>query len=75
MAKVAKMSMSQMHQRFRLRFEMSTQAWLTDLRLKEAQRWLRGTSLTISEIDLRAGFCDQASLNRAMQPVRATKPA
>ena len=75
MAQVAKMSMSQMHQRFRLMFEMSPQVWLTDLRLQEAQRWLRGTSLTISEIALRAGFSDQASLTRAMQRVRATTPA
>jgi AraC-like DNA-binding protein len=75
MAQVANMSMSQMHQRFRQLFEMSPQAWLTDLRLQEAQRWLRGTSLTISEIALRAGFCDQASLTRAMQRVRATTPA
>lgn len=75
MAQVAKMSMSQLHQRFRLLFEMSPQAWLTDLRLQEAQRWLRGTSLTISEIALRAGFSDQASLTRAMQRVRATTPA
>lgn len=75
MAQVARMSVSQLHQRFRLSFEMSPQAWLTDLRLQEAQRWLRGTSLTISEIALRAGFCDQASLTRAMQRVRATTPA
>lgn len=75
MAQVANMSMSQLHQRFRLLFEMSPQAWLTDLRLQEAQRWLRGTSLTISEIALRAGFCDQASLTRAMQRVMGTTPA
>lgn len=75
MAQVTNMSMSQLHQRFRQLFEMSPQAWLTDLRIQEAQRWLRGTSLPISEIALRAGFSDQASLTRTMQRVSATTPA
>lgn len=75
MAHAAGMSISQLHQRFRLMFGQSPQAFLTDLRIQEAQRWLRGTSLSIAEIALRAGFCDQASLTRAMQRVSATTPA
>jgi AraC-like DNA-binding protein len=75
MAQVANMSMSQLHQRFRQLFAMSPQAWLTDLRIHEAQRWLRSTSLPIAEIALRAGFSDQAALTRAMQRVSATTPA
>ena len=75
MAQLANMSMSQLHQRFRQLFQMSPQAWLTDLRIREAQRWLHGTSLAISEIALRAGFSDQASLTRTMQRVSATTPA
>lgn len=75
MAQAANMSMSQMQQRFRQMFAMSPQAWLTQLRIQEAQRWLRGTSLPIAEIALRAGFCDQASLTRTMQRVSATTPA
>lgn len=75
MAQVANMSMSQLHQRFRQLFAMSPQAWLTELRIQEAQRWLRGTSLPIAEIALRAGFSDQASLTRTMQRLSATTPA
>lgn len=75
MAQVANMSMSQLHQRFRQAFDMSPQAWLTDVRIQQAQRWLRATSLPICEIALRAGFSDQASLTRAMQRVSATSPA
>jgi AraC-like DNA-binding protein len=75
MAEAANMSVSQLHQRFRQLFEMSPQAWLTDLRIQEAQRWLRETPLPISEIALRAGFSDQASLTRTMQRVSATTPA
>ena len=54
---------------------MSPQAWLTELRVQEAQRWLRGTALSIAEIALRAGFSDQASLTRTMQRLKATTPA
>nr|WP_240350617.1 AraC family transcriptional regulator [Pseudomonas viridiflava] len=75
MAQVANMSMSQLHQRFRQMFGMSPQAWLTELRIQEAQRWLRGTSLPIVEIALRTGFSDQASLTRTMQRVSATTPS
>lgn len=74
MAQAANMSISQLHQRFRQMFGQSPQAFLTDLRIQEAQRWLRGTSLSIVEIALRAGFSDQASLTRAMQRVSATTP-
>ncbi|EGH21831.1 AraC family transcriptional regulator [Pseudomonas ficuserectae] len=75
MAQVANMSMSQLHQRFRQLFAMSPQAWLTELRIQEAKRWLRGTSLPIAEIAMRAGFSDQASLTRTMQRLSATTPA
>lgn len=75
MAKAASMSLSQLHQRFRQTFGASPQAWLTDLRIQQARRWLAGTSLPIAEIALRAGFADQASLTRAMQRVSATTPA
>nr|WP_314490972.1 AraC family transcriptional regulator [uncultured Pseudomonas sp.] len=75
MANVAHMSLSQLHQQFRRSFDQSPQAWLTALRLNEARRWLRDTSLPIADIALRAGFSDQASLTRAMQRVNATTPA
>lgn len=75
MAQAASMSLSQLHQRFRQTFGASPQAWLTDLRIQQARRWLAGTSLPIAEIALRAGFADQASLTRAMQRVSATTPA
>jgi AraC-like DNA-binding protein len=75
MAQVACMSLSQLHQRFRQTFGASPQAWLTDLRIRQAQRWLRSTPLAIAEIALRAGFADQASLTRAMQRISATPPA
>lgn len=75
MAQVACMSLSQLHLRLRQTFGASPQAWLTDLRIQQAQNWLRSTNLPIADIALRAGFADQASLTRAMQRVSATTPA
>jgi len=75
MARVANMSLSQLHQRFRQVFAKSPQAWLTELRINDAQRWLRSTALPISDIALRSGFSDQAALTRAMQRVCSTTPA
>jgi AraC-like DNA-binding protein len=75
MAQVACMSLSQLHQRFRQTFGASPQAWLTDVRIQQAQHWLRSTPLAIADIALRAGFADQASLTRAMQRISATTPA
>lgn len=75
MAKVAAMSMSQLHQRFRELFKQTPQAWLAELRMQQAQRWLCDSALPIADIALRCGFSDQAALTRAMQRLCGTTPA
>jgi AraC-like DNA-binding protein len=75
MALAAAMSMSQLHQRFRQLFDQTPQAWLAELRMQEAQRWLRDSGLPIADIALRCGFSDQAALTRAMQRLCSTTPA
>lgn len=75
MARAAAMSLSQLHQQFRLRFDTTPQAWLAERRIHEARRWLRDTPLAITEIALRTGFSDQAALTRAMQRLCGTTPA
>lgn len=75
MARTADMSLSLLHQHFRLRFDKTPQAWLLELRIREAQRLLRDSPLAITEIALRTGFSDQASLTRAMQRLCGTTPA
>lgn len=74
MARTADMSMSQLHQRFWQLFGKTPQAWLADLRIDEAQRWLRSSSLPIADIALRTGFSDQAALTRAMRRLGCTTP-
>ena len=75
MASLAAMSLSQLHLRFRELFDTTPQAWLSQVRLRQAQRWLTETRLPIAEIALRCGFSDQAALTRAMSRVCGTTPA
>lgn len=75
MASLAAVSLSQLHLRFRELLDTTPQAWLTQVRLRQAQRWLTDTHLPIAEIALRCGFCDQAALTRAMSRQCGTTPA
>ncbi|NER60036.1 helix-turn-helix transcriptional regulator [Pseudomonas sp. MAFF212428] len=75
MAQVAGMSMSQLHQRVHQHLQTTPQAWLAQLRIQHAQRWLGDSSLPIAEIALRSGFSDQAALTRAMHRLCGITPA
>jgi len=75
MARVAIMSPGQLHRRFAERFDQTPQAWLADVRMQHARRWLADSNLPIVDIALRSGFCDQAALTRAMRRLCHTTPA
>lgn len=60
---------------FRQHLGMTPHAWLNDIRLREAERLLVGSSLPVAEIALRCGQSDQASLTRLMQRRHGTTPA
>ncbi|MDE1165305.1 MAG: AraC family transcriptional regulator [Pseudomonas sp.] len=75
MAQVAGVSASQLHQRFRTLYQTTPQAWLADLRIRQAQRWLADSTLPIADIAQRAGYSDQAALTRAMGRVCGTTPS
>lgn len=75
MANLAGVGLSRLHLLFHERFGQTPQAWLTDLRLRQAQRWLGDSRLPIVEIALRVGFSDQAALTRAMTRRQGISPA
>lgn len=75
MAQVACMSLRQLHQRVAQYLDATPQAWLAQVRLQHAQRWLGDSSLPIAEIALRCGFSDQAALTRAMHRLCGVTPA
>ncbi|WP_295463170.1 AraC family transcriptional regulator [uncultured Pseudomonas sp.] len=75
MATLTGVGLSRLHLLFHERFGQTPQAWLTDLRLRQAQRWLGDSRLPIAEIALRVGFSDQAALTRAMTRRQGISPA
>ncbi|WP_416423994.1 AraC family transcriptional regulator [Pseudomonas sp. App30] len=75
MARVAAMSVSQLHRRFAERYAQAPQAWLAQLRMRHACRWLAESRLPLADIALKVGFSDQAALTRAMRRLCDTTPA
>ncbi len=75
MARLAGLGLTRLHLLFHQRFGQTPQAWLTDLRLRQAQRWLGDSRLPIADIALRVGFSDQAALTRAMTRRQGISPA
>lgn len=75
MARVAAMSVSQLHKRLSERFDQTPQALLANLRMSHARKWLAESNLSIVDIALRLGFSDQAALTRAMSRLCNVTPA
>lgn len=75
MARVAAMSVSQLHRRVSERFDQTPQALLANLRMSHARKWLAESNLPIVDIALRLGFSDQAALTRAMSRLCNMTPA
>ncbi len=64
LASMAGFSVYQFEQRVRRLFQMSPLQLLHKLRLDEATRLLRETALSVGEIALRTGWCDQSAFTR-----------
>jgi AraC-like DNA-binding protein len=64
LAKQAKLSVYQFEQRVQRLFHMSPLQLLHKYRLDEGTRLLRETSLTLSEVALQTGWCDQSAFTR-----------
>ncbi|MCW4455088.1 AraC family transcriptional regulator [Flavobacterium sp. MXW15] len=67
MARLAGMSASALHARFRSELGQTPQAWLSQLRLRWAQEQLATGTLPIAQIAGLAGYSDQSALTRAMR--------
>jgi transcriptional regulator GlxA family with amidase domain len=63
-AKKVGLSVYQFEQRMQRLFQMSPLQLLHKLRLDEATRLLRETGLSLSEIALQTGWCDQSAFTR-----------
>lgn len=82
LAKLAKLSVSQLDRRFKAVFQMTPQQYVTRVRIHEATRRLMESDASIGDIAFATGFYDQAHFTRAFQSLmhctptqrRASKP-
>ncbi len=75
LARAAGMSARGIGYRFAVELHTSPLAYVRELRLREAERLLRKTSLGLVEIARRCGFYDQAHLSRVFRDHLACTPA
>ena len=75
MASVTGLSVSQFARQFKARTGLAPHRYLVQLRVDEASRLLRGSSMPIAEIATRCGFSHQEHLTRVMQAHLRTTPA
>lgn len=74
LAAVARMSVSSLERRFRELFKLSPMRYVTQVRVQAAAMKLRHTGLSISEIAVACGFCDQSHLHRHFKAARGLTP-
>jgi AraC-like DNA-binding protein len=75
LARASGMSTRGIGYRFSVELHTSPLAYVRELRVREAERLLRKSSLGLAEIARRCGFYDQAHLNRAFRAQLACTPA
>lgn len=75
MAQAANLSVSRLHTLFRDELQTTPHDWLLRCRLDQARAWLAGSSRSVADIAVAAGFADQTSLTRAMRKTLDTTPA
>ncbi len=74
LATMAGFSVYQFEQRVRRLFQMSPLQLLHKLRLDESTRLLRETEMTLGEIALQTGWCDQSAFTRNFTRYTGTSP-
>jgi transcriptional regulator GlxA family with amidase domain len=71
----ASLSVSQFNRQFRKRFDTTPHRYLASVRVNAACHLLISTDLSIAEIALRTGFCDQSHLTNQFVRFRGVTPA
>jgi AraC-like DNA-binding protein len=74
LAAACQLSPSHFSRCFRESFGTSVHQWLIMLRIDAAKNLLRETDLSLAEVGVRSGFCDQAAFSRAFTTLEGTTP-
>ncbi len=75
LAKLAKLSISQLDRRFKAVFQMTPQQYVARVRIHEATRRLVESDTSIGAIALQIGFYDQAHFTKAFRAVMGCTPS
>lgn len=74
LADTAHLSVSRFHKLFKTRLKTSPMEYVKGVRLAEACRMLREHDLTVGQIAIRTGFCDQFHLSREFKKRFGSSP-
>ena len=74
LATACQLSPSHFSRCFRQSFGTSVHQWLINLRIDTAKDLLRDPTLSLSEVGVRSGFCDQAAFTRAFTALEGITP-
>jgi AraC family transcriptional regulator len=74
MAQECNLSPSHFTQAFRQTMHMAPHQWLLRRRIESAKELLRDTDITIAEIAILCGFCDQSHLSRVFTRMQGCSP-
>ncbi len=75
LARKVGLSVSQFNRQFKRRFHSTPRAYLLNVRLNAARHFLVTTELSMSEIALRTGFCDQSHFSNQFVKVHGAPPS
>lgn len=74
MARHVSLSPSRLHALFQEKMNTTPQDWITELKIRQVQKWLARTDLSIADLAQRAGYSDQSVLTRVMRRVTGLTP-
>lgn len=75
LARECSLSPSHFAQAFRQTMHMAPHQWLLHRRIESAKKLLRGTDISIAEVALSCGFCDQSHLTRVFARIQGCNPS
>lgn len=75
MARRISLSPSRLYALFQEKMNTTPQNWLTDLKIRQVQKWLVRTDLPIAELAQRVGYSDQSALTKVMRRVTGKTPS
>ncbi|HEX7339434.1 MAG TPA: AraC family transcriptional regulator [Rhodanobacteraceae bacterium] len=75
LACMSHLSLAQFERRMRRVFQLSAGQYLLKVRIDAAAQWLRQGALSVAQVALQTGFCDQSALSRKFRQTTGLSPS